>query len=443
MIKFPKKIFSGLDEHTTEVIRTSFPSVIVRVVGMLAALFVSIFLGRTLGAEGLGVISLANKIVTLFLVVTMLGMKEVIIKRVAIGYENKNWQLVGDSIYTSSVINGLLSLTLALTGILLSSWLSNRVFDEPNLRIPLIIGLVALIPQAVSRIFGAGINGLKKIWQSTLADEILNICVVALLLGAIYLSGAEINVILVASVYAIGRLVVALVLSAYWKKLYRFKGKRNFIAGPMLKMAMPLLLVSSSSLIASSADTVMLGWLGTTREVGLYDVAFRTAIMMNFFLYVSNSALAPKIASLFADGKVAEMENMVKRVTGGLLIVAVLGLSLFIIGGKLFLSVWGLEFVEAYMVLIIIGAGLFFKVSTGSANLLLVMCGQEKVYGRIAFSFLLLNLILNFFMIKSWGIIGAALATAITVSGESITTMIFAWKRLGVLTLPFCITPTE
>ncbi|MFW5804641.1 MAG: oligosaccharide flippase family protein [bacterium] len=427
---------SFLDVHTKEVIWKSSASIVVKIIGMVAGILVSIFIGRSLGPDGLGVINLANRIVSLLLVFTMFGMSSVLVKQIAIGFERKDWQLVSNSIYTSSIINGSIALILTILGIILAPFLSQNIFHAPELEIPLKITFIVILPQTFSRIFGAGLNGFRKIWQSNLVNETMSMWVIGIILLTLYFLKIEINIVRVALIYAIGRVVVTVSVLTYWKKIFRFKGKRQWIARPMMRMAMPMLLVSSTALIAKNADTIMLGWLDTTREVGLYNVAARLALLVSFFLQVSNAAISPKLASLFADGKIKEMEKMVKSVTTGLMVVAIASLLFFIVAGNLLLGLWGVEFKEAYLILIILGIGQFFNISTGCAGLLLIMCGHEKIHGHISVFFVTLNLILNFFLIKNFGAVGAATATAITIGGENIAKLVLAKKKVGISTLP-------
>jgi O-antigen/teichoic acid export membrane protein len=435
-ITYSRSRLALLDEHTIEVVKKSSSSIIVKVIGMAAGLLVSIFLGRTLGADGLGVINLANRVVSMLLVFTLFGMQQVLVKQIAIGFERKNWQLVSSSIFTSSIINGAIAAVLTIAGIAAAPYLSQNVFHAPELEIPLKIAFIVMLPQTFSRIFQAGLNGFRKIWQSNLVNETLSMWVIGILLLTLYFLKVEVNVVRVALVYAIGRVVVTVSVFIYWKKIFHFKGKRNWIAQPMIKMALPLLLASTSALIATNADTIMLGWLSTTQDVGLYNVAARIALLVSFFLQVSNAALSPKLASLFADGRLKEIEQMVKRVTGALIIIAGSSLLFFILAGKHILFLWGTEFSEAYLILVILGIGQFFNISTGCSGLLLIMCGHEKVHAHISLFFVILNLFLNYFLIKYYGAIGAAIATAITVGGENFAKLFFVKKEIGILTIP-------
>ncbi len=105
MINFFRTKFSLLDIHTKEVIKKSSASTIVKVAGIIISLVVSIFLGRVLGAEGLGVINLADRIVRLLIILSLIGFGKVLIKEVARAYNNKNWVHIGNVMYTAFIIN--------------------------------------------------------------------------------------------------------------------------------------------------------------------------------------------------------------------------------------------------------------------------------------------------------------------------------------------------
>ena len=180
----------------------------------------------------------------------------------------------------------------------------------------------------------------------------------------------------------------------------------------MLKMAIPLLLVKATSLIMDSSDVVMLGLLSNPEQVGVYSVAARLALLGTFFLHVTNSAISPKLASLFANGQMEEMERMVKTVTAMLIVVATVFILMCIFFGKTVLGLWGSGFSEAYFVLVILSFGQFLNISTGCSGLLLIMCGHERVHSWISVVAVLVNVVLNYIFITYYGAVGAAIATA-------------------------------
>lgn len=436
LTKIKNKILK-LDEHTIEVLKKSSSSIIVKLFGMLVGIFVSIFLGRTIGAEGLGIISLANTIASLLIVITLFGFNNVIIKNIAISDSNRDWRTISENIYTSIYFNGILALLIALVGVLLVPYLVEEIFDIPDLKIPLLIATVMIIPQTFSRIFASGLNGLRKIWQGNLVNEVLSIWIVGLGLIIFYFFKIKITLINTAIIYAVAKLIVFFVTFFYWKSVFNYKGEKSLILKPMLKKALPLLLVTGASIIASSTDVLMLGWLTNAKEVGLYSIAAKLSLLMSLFLQVSNSAISPKLASLFALKNITELEVLIKRVTSGLIIIGILFLGNFIFFGDFLLSFWGNEFKEAYYVLIILSVGQFFNISSGCAGLLLVMCGFEKIHGYISLLSLIINLGLNYILILNYGLIGAAIATAITVVSENIIKFIVVKNKTGITVIPF------
>ena len=436
MVSIIKNKVRLLDIHTREVLRKSIASTIVKAIGMVLAFLLSIFLGRTIGAEGLGIINLSNRIITLSLMFCLFGVRTVLVKNVSIGYNLKKWISIKSYMHTAYIFNGLLSIFIVTILLLSTPWLTKDVFNEPRLKIPLAIAIISMVPQTFSRIFSAGVNGFRKIWQSNLVDQTLSIVIVLIILSAFYFLNKEITIIRVAIAYAIGRLVVAVTMGVYWNKLFSYKAQPNFILKQVLKPALPLLWISISSVIAANADAIMLGWLSDTKQVGLYTVAARIALLTSFFLQVTNSVISPKLAGLFAENKKKEMQKMLQQTTKGLVFIAGVPLIIFIIFGKQILGLWGEEFIVSYPILVILSVGQFFNISTGCSGLLLIMCGYEKYHGYISFSFVILNLTLNYILISNYGAVGAAIASAITVIGENITKVILSRNKVGVLTIP-------
>ena len=130
------------------------------------------------------------------------------------------------------------------------------------------------------------------------------------------------------------------------------------------------------------------------------------------------------------------MTLMVKRVTTGLSIVSILFVVFFALFGQWLLSFWGDDFQEAYWVLLILAIGQFFNIATGCSGMLLMMCGFEKVHGYISVVSVVLNIILNLYLIANYGALGAAAATAITVILSNIIKVIMVNRKIGILTLP-------
>lgn len=418
---FFNKTTNKLDIHTLDVLKKSASSTLIKILGMLVSLIISIFLGRRLGAYGLGIINLATTIVNILLVFTIFGFQNVIIKKLSIAKEVKDWKQIRSVLFTSRVFNGALAVFISILFITLTPYLCDYIFEDSNLKIPLVIAVAMIVPQTFSRIYGSALNGFSKIWQSSLVNEVLSIWTVGIGILFYLFFEIKITVVTVAILYAIGRLVVTVFVGAYWNRIFKNRGDKEFVIRPMLKMALPLVLVTGVAIVTSSSDKLMLGWLSSSSEVGIYSVASRLSLLISFFLIVSNAAISPKLASLYANKRTGEMKILVKRVTGVLILIGLFFLIFFFVFGNTILEVWGKEFTEAYWILVVLSIGQFINVASGCVGLILVMCDLEKIHGYISFFGMFLNLGLNYFLILDYGAMGAAIATSIIVILENTT----------------------
>jgi len=434
-MKITNKIDNLLDANLKDVIKKSGISLILKIFGVGFLFFNSAFLGRFLGPEGLGIINISLKIIAVLLMLSLLGIPHLLIKEISIANYNKNWNRISELSYTSFLLNFISSTVIALIIIYYAADISRVVFNESELSEPLQIMLVGMVPQSFTRLISSLILGFNKVWQSNLLNETLSAFLVSLLLIFSYLLNIEITLIKVTYMYAGSYFFVSICSFVYWKSIFKFKGDKGNKILKLIIAAVPFLLVNGSGIIASNTDILMVGWLTDSYQAGLYSVATQIALVTSFFLLVTNSALSPKLASMFANGEISEMNKMVQKITLGLLVIGTVFFLFFVIFGKSILSIWGEPFVEAYPLLVVLSIGQFFNIGTGCAGFILIMCGYEKIHAKLSLSFVFINIILNYVLIINYGIIGAAVATAITVGSENIIKVVLAYKTTGISTI--------
>ena len=132
-----------------------------------------------------------------------------------------------------------------------------------------------------------------------------------------------------------------------------------------------------------------------------------------------------------------ELQKLVQYVTISLFLISLAVLVISIGFGDVILSIWGPEFIGAYLTLVILAVGQFFNVSTGTVGTLLTMTGFEKKLLSVNTSFMVLNIILNFIFITIWGIKGAACAYTISIIGMNVTRVFFVYKYIGIHIFPW------
>lgn len=425
---------SKLDLNSLEVLISSSKSMIVKLVGMIAGLMASIILARILGVEGIGTINLINKVGAILLIFSLFGFRQAVIKYVAISKSKKRNQDVFSTLKISLLFNGGLSVIIAGIGAVSLPWIISFFSNNQDLYYPFLIGYLMLIPQTLARIFAAALNGYGKIWQSTLVDQALGSIILLISLSACWMFSVPLTVISVLLLYALSRVLQLAIIWLVWKHYFKFKIniKKRLKLQPLLRMGLPMLLVSGTLVISSNIDSIMVGSIASIYDLGLYSIGARLALLNSFFLIVSNASIGPKIAELYDNNSIGALSIMVKNTTIALICFALISLLIFVLFGKYILNFWGSEFIYAYPILITLSIGQFFNISTGCSGLLLTMTGHEKVHGYISLSSLLLNIILNIVLISKYGALGAAITTAITISSENLIKLFFV-KKLMIL----------
>ena len=358
-----------------------------------------------------------------------------IVKEVAINHAKSLFNNIGDIMHSAYFLNGFFTLSISFLFIFLAPWLSNNVFYEPRLTYPLIISLLVLTPQVISRVLSSGLVGVRQIWQSNLVEQTLSISITGLLLLVLYTLKFDININVVAILYGIGRISVTISIGIYWRKLFKYKAKWNPRPMKLLLSSFPFFLSTISAIIISNADTIFLGIFRDAREIGLYAVAIKIAFLTSFFLQITNSSVGPKIAALYEKGLILETQMMVKKVTRGLFFLGLIPLIIFIIFGKYILSMWGPEFTSAYYILIVLSVGQLINIGTGAVGQLLTMTGNEKSNKNIMLVFVFINLLLNLVLINFYGLLGAAFANMVTVVGMNLVKVKIAKQKTGISTI--------
>lgn len=433
-----KEKVKGVDDHTLEVLFKSSYSVFVKIIGLAMAMFSSVLLGRALGVEGFGIVELALQITTFLMILSAFGMPQLILKEVAIALGKGDWDHVRNSMYTSIIFNGILSALISFIIFLLSPYVAIEIFDTSDLVLPLRIMSFGIFFQTLSRCLGSGINGLGKVWQSNLIDQSLSMILLVVFLLVSKLIFGNISLEITAYAYLLARFGVTMTIGYYCRSIFKANYSSSSvkkIQRSFLKPASQLLIANGSVIIATSVSTIFLGILSSTKEVGLFNVASRVALLIIVFLQISNSALSPKIASLFKQGRVLELQTLLTRITSLLFLIGVASLAVFILAGKQILGIWGEEFQEAYLYLLILSVGQLVNLSTGAVGIILIMTGHEKIVGRVSLVTMLLSIFLNFAFIKIWGGLGACIATSSILIFENLLKLKYSRKYTGLNTI--------
>jgi O-antigen/teichoic acid export membrane protein len=204
-----------------------------------------------------------------------------------------------------------------------------------------------------------------------------------------------------------------------------------------LVTSLPMLMISGAQIILAKADIIMVGALMSPTEAGKYAVASLLAGLVTFLIGTANQVIAPTISQLFSQNRI---ENLQRMVSMSALVINALTLPLVIVllvFGRDLLQLFGVEFADQYNVLTVLMIGQIVIVLWGSVGYLLTMTEYQVMASWIVGGSSILNIVLNFILIPQFGLIGAAVATSVTVSARSMVLGYFVWKKLNIMPTVF------
>lgn len=182
----------------------------------------------------------------------------------------------------------------------------------------------------------------------------------------------------------------------------------------ILRISLPLIPHGLGGVILTLGDRVLIDQMISTSALGVYTVGYQFGMIMVLVSTAFNQTWTPWVYELLAKENSANKKKIVKAtylVALGLLMLAlvVTGLSYYLLP---FMTTE--EYHGAFVYVIWIALGYAFY---GMYTLVFpygVHVGKTSYLGIITFSAAIINLIVNYFLIKMNGVIGAAQATLIS-----------------------------
>jgi O-antigen/teichoic acid export membrane protein len=280
------------------------------------------------------------------------------------------------------------------------------------------------------------LKGLKRIFDSQL---VYMVGVPLVGIPGIYLFGKLWGVMGAIWAYNLAAYLTALTGFLLWRsatpQFRNIIGK--FEIHELLQSSIPLFWVQIMALILQWMSSLLLGIWGTVEDVGIFNVALRTSFITSLLLVSINSIAAPKYAALYKKGDIKALGSTALNSTKMVVLFASPVLLLFFLAPHWVMKIFGDKFVSGAYVLMILTGGQFINAITGSVSVLLVMSGNERLHRNSFIFSMIICVTLNFILVPTFGLIGAAIATAVGNAAKNICAAYLVWVHLRINTVPF------
>jgi O-antigen/teichoic acid export membrane protein len=204
-----------------------------------------------------------------------------------------------------------------------------------------------------------------------------------------------------------------------------------------LAVSLPILLVESFYLLLSYTDVLVLQQFVSSDEVGVYFAVVKTLALVSFIHYAMSATTAHRFTEYHAAGDKDRLAAYVTHAIKWTFWPSLAATLVLLALGKPLLWLFGPQFTGGYDIMFIAAIGLVVRAAIGPVERLLNMLGHQHICAVAYASAFVMNLVLCLVLVPKFGGHGAAAATSIALTFETILLFWIVRQRLGLHVLAF------
>jgi len=412
--------------------RASITSLAVFVVGAGLTCAAQLVIARIIGPDSYGVYAYVLAWVTLLGYMSTLGFHVSLLRFVPAYQAKGEWELARGVIqYTQRGTAGT-AIGIALIGVFAIVALRGSL--RPELALSFLLGIATvpilalhLIGASVVRAFGGIIAALAP--ERIVRDGLALAIVAAVFWGGFYRPDATLAMwsTLLSSIA-----VLCLVRISLRRLRPPTLGDVTpaYATEDWWRPTLPLTVIMIADNLMSRSAVIALGLTGNTRDAGIFAAAFSIATVTALPRMAVAISFAPTVSALFALGDQAGLQSIsTKAAWLSLLGTACAAIPLLLLAHPL-LALFGQDFVAGVPIVTILVLGQVLAAACGPQQHLITMTGNERAGAVILAVCAGSSFAGCMLMIGSFGIMGAAFATTLTLIGWNVAMAVFIQRSL-------------
>lgn len=394
---------------------------ITALVSKLFNFILRVVIARQLGPAEYGLLSLGLAVFSIATIISLFGLDQSMERN--INYYKKDEEKRG-VIISGIKISFIIGIIVSILIFLFSELIATKVYHNIRLTEILQVFAIAIPIWSISEVILSSLKGLKKIeyysYLKNITDPLLKVITTAIL---VYL-GYKILAVTIGFLvtYVITLILSLLILN---NKVLDLLGRRSELTKEIFSYSWPLLFAGIAALFVLWTDTLMIGYFLDEVKVGIYNAASPIAGLISIVGASTLGMYIPVITSHFTENATKKMKDTYVTITRWIFLISFPMLNILLLESKnILLVLFGAQYLEANLVLIIIGSTFFINGLLGPGRLILTSIGKTKYQMVNNIISLIANILLNIYLIPKYGITGAAIATGLSLIIRVLLTII-------------------
>ncbi|AJC23108.2 lipopolysaccharide biosynthesis protein [Pandoraea pulmonicola] len=311
---------------------------------------------------------------------------------------------------------------------------ADDVLSKPGLAVPLMLGALSFIPQNVGAALAGALAGLQRVGfsqmiYSWLWPAIFCVAVIPLVVtGSLTVTTA---LLLIAASFTLTAVAGAVLLRRFLHEVPRSAVAHGPAPG-LLKPGLSLFSLELTKLLITSAPAIVLGIVASSRETGLFALAWRLALVINLLISGVTGMAAPRFASLHARHDTAGLERSAAQAIGLVLCLALpVTAAMLIVPGHL-LGLFGHGYDDGASALRVLALGQIAAACFTAMPELLGMTAHTRALTRINAASVVVLLAGLALLAPLGGSVGASFAASLAIAVNGAAATWAAHRLLGV-----------
>jgi O-antigen/teichoic acid export membrane protein len=407
-------------------------SFFVKVVGAGVLFGAQIALARMLGVESYGKYIYALTWINMLALISKFGLDTSALRYVPRYHSQQEWGLLHGFFKYSNNIHLVVSIVIAIAAAMFIRSYRGRANNE--LAKTFIISCL-LLPMIVHmHMRGAYLQSFKRVVLAQAPELIVRPIILIVGVFLIYkLTSDTVDAPLATLFNLLASTITILLLVIFSRSVIPEKPDDypiKYNIREWNRVSFTFLLLSGFELVLLQTDIVMIGYYIDTTEAGLYAAASRLVKLVSFSLVAINTIAAPMISQYYIFGKRSELQRIMTLAAIGGLMYSLPACLVMIIWGDKLLGLFGPMFVSGYIALVILTVGRLVDSLTGLVGYLMTMTDHHAAATKIQGTTVVLNIAMNMILIPTYGMEGAAIATAFSMITWNIISLIYVKTKL-------------
>ena len=403
-------------------------AVVARSGGAAAGLLLTYVVVRTLSLEQAGYFLLAYTVLAFLRPISVFGTNTVSLKHIGAAFELGQWgELQGHSIKTLAIVT-LMTALLSVVVWLSAPILALKFWGMPDMVDVMRTGAYAVLPLGLTLLLSSFFQAIQRTVAAVLILTVnISASLAVLLLIVAFERASSVATALVGVAW-----INALVAAGWW--FVRMGGYKPIwpsfgqVMGPSFAIWIATIMTTTTKW---NGQIIAAAWVEPD-EIAYLVVAQRLALAVSFIMIAINLVTAPLFAGLHQKSDIYAMQRLASTTTYAMVAVGSVVFVVFVLFSRTAMGLFGEEFRDYGYLLIILATGQLINAVTGSSGYILIMAGFERQYRNLIAVSTAASLLFSFLLIPIFGLTGAAIATALGVSGQHLGAAFLVRKYLGI-----------